>query len=47
MYRDIHYVYENPDGSLYYTEIVVSDVLQDDEEATYKVFKNVGQHSGQ
>lgn len=40
IYRDIPYVYENLDGSLYYTEIHVSDILQDDQKATYKVFKN-------
>lgn len=47
IYRDIPYVYtQTPiesgqkDGSTYYTEIVVSKILQDKREATYKVFDN-------
>lgn len=47
IYRDIPYAYSQTpiesgqkDGGTYYTEIVVSKVLQDNESATYKVFNN-------
>lgn len=40
IYRDIPYVYEKQNGEKYYTEIVVSNVLQDGNKATYKVYNN-------
>jgi len=40
IYRDIPYAYGQKDGGTYYTEIVVTKILQDKREATYKVFNN-------